>query len=148
MSDYTASVDIAAPASAAWSVLTDFADYGAWSPMTPGVSGELSVGSAVRLTVRLHGLTMRQRLTITAIAPPHQLVWVLDIGLPWLIRAERTQTITAIRSDRCRYETTDRIRGLLAPVVELMMGRALRSGFARHSEAMSCRVEGLVSDRR
>ena len=116
--------------------------------MTPGVSGELSVGSAVRLTVRLHGLTMRQRLTITAIAPPHQLVWVLDIGLPWLIRAERTQTITAIRSDRCRNETTDRIRGLLAPVVELMMGRALRSGFARHSEAMSCRVEGLVSDRR
>lgn len=147
MSDYTASADIDAPASAAWTVLTGFADYGAWSPMTPEVDGALSIGSVVRLTVRLHGLTVRQRLTITAITPPRLLVWVLDIGLPWLIRAERTQTITAIDADRCRYETTDRIRGLLAPVVGLMMGSALRSGFALHSEALSCRVEELAADR-
>jgi hypothetical protein len=146
VSDYSASADIDAPASAAWTVLTCFADYGAWSPMTPGVTGELSVGSVVRLMVRLHGLTMRQRLTITAIESPRRLVWVLNIGLPWLIRAERTQTITPIGADRCRYETTDRIRGLLAPVVELMMGRALRSGFTLHSDALSRRVEAAVSD--
>lgn len=141
MSDYIASADIDAPASAAWAVLTGFADYSDWSPMTPGVDGELSVGSAVRLTVRLHGLTMRQRLTITEITPPRRLVWVLDIGLPWLIRAERTQTITPAGPQRCRYETADRIKGLLAPVVELMMGRALRAGFAAQSEALARRAE-------
>jgi hypothetical protein len=146
VSDYTGTADIQAPASTAWAVLVDFGEYAEWNPMTPAVRGELSVGSPVRLTVRLHGLNLRQRLTITEVTEPTRLVWVLDIGLPWLIRAERTQTITPVGAQQCQYETTDRIRGLLAPLVEMMMGRALRAGFLAQSEALARRVEEWVSE--
>jgi uncharacterized protein YndB with AHSA1/START domain len=132
---YRATVEIAAPVEAVWSVLVDFPAYAEWNPFTTSVQCSLEPGTMVVMRVAMPGAgplprhALTQRETLRRVEPPHVLAWALDIGMPWLLGAERVQLLTAT-AEGCVYETVDTIGGLLAPLVNLLYGRDLDAGFA------------------
>src|SRR5271169_4703820 len=70
-------VEINAPASRVWAVLTDFARYPAWSPFITAIAGKPAAGERLSITIRPPGksaITMRP--TLVAVTPERELRWL------------------------------------------------------------------------
>lgn len=142
---YRAEVDVPATPEEVWQVLTAFAAYPAWNPFTTQVTCSLVVGTPVVMRVVMAGrCTLSQTETLREVVPAQRLVWALDIGMPWLLAAERVQTLEPTAAG-CRYTTVDTIEGLLSPVVHWIFGRSLEAGFAAMAGALAVRVKDLMS---
>jgi uncharacterized protein YndB with AHSA1/START domain len=126
---YRSEVDINCKPAEVWRILTRFDQYHLWNPFTPVVITELTEGSRVEMLVKLDqsGGLRKQVEFIRNIDPPSQISW----GMKWwfgLLRALRTQTLIETESGT-RYVTSDRISGLLTPIVHLLHGKAIQRGF-------------------
>jgi len=108
----------------------------------PVASSSGEIGTRIRLTVVLRGLRVTAPETVRELTAPSRLVWGFDF---WVIWAERVQTLTPT-PEGCHYVTEDRIGGLLSPIVGLMFGRALQSGFEQMTADLSqrCQERGLA----
>jgi hypothetical protein len=82
-------VEIEAPPSRVYAVLTDFASYHEWNPYLTQVQGQLLVGS--KLTVELslpEGKTYELMPEVTQVTENHELRWRSSWLLPSLLEAE------------------------------------------------------------
>ena len=137
-----AEVEIDAPAERIFDILADLASYGEWNPFTPRVESTLRLGDPVHLHVRLVGPRLAHRVEyVTRNERPAALCWGVTIGAPFLLRAERRQTLTPIGENRTRFVNEDEIRGWLAPIVMLAFGGAMQRGFEAVAIALKQRVE-------
>ena len=134
-------IDIDAPAERVWDILIDVANYAEWNPFTPGVETSFEVGSPVLLHVRLGPLKLRQREWIQAVEPPSLVAWDSTMGVRLLLHTHRDQRLAALGETSCRYETSIAFSGVLAPVVVLLCGRAIRSGFNSVAQALKQHAE-------
>lgn len=69
------SLAVDAPPAAVWRVLTDFAGYPAWNPLTVGVDGRVEVGATLRLRVMLRGRVRRVGARVLVVTPERELRW-------------------------------------------------------------------------
>jgi cation diffusion facilitator CzcD-associated flavoprotein CzcO len=70
-------IDIAAPPSVVWSVLSDFSRFGEWNPMVTSAEGLATEGSTARLRYRSSiGLPLRFEVRIMRAEPDRELRWV------------------------------------------------------------------------
>jgi len=137
-----AEIEIDAPPERVFDVLTDIDAYPEWNPFTPKVESTLRIGDPIHMQVRLVGeKLMRQTEYVTHNERPHKLCWGADIGPRVLCRADRCQVLTPIEGGRTHYLCTDEIRGLLAPLVMLFYGKAMKRGFGDCARALKKRVE-------
>jgi hypothetical protein len=149
----TEPVDIQAPLDLVWSIVVDFERYPLWNPLNRFF--HLDTCAAVGETVTfgpcwgpyadgaLGKAAFMQRETLT--------VWeencCLAYGVisPWL-NAERVQHVARIAADRTRYYTYERTSGVLAPVVRLVYGRRIVTGFTANGRALKRRAETARGD--
>jgi hypothetical protein len=136
-----ASVDIEAPAAAAWAVLTDFSRYPEWNPFTPEVEAELRPGAPVRLAALVGGLRFVERGEVVEVEPGSAIRWHVFPMPRALVWGDRVQRVEALGEGRCRFSSEDRLRGLLAPVVALLVGSLVTRGFEAAGAALKRRVE-------
>ena len=134
-------VEIAAPVERVWDILVDFERYGEWNPFTTRVDADLAIGSPVDLHVTLGPLKLKQPEWIEAVEGPHLLAWGTKVAHRSLLRARRDQRLEVLGEMRCRYHTTDALRGLLTPLVVLLFGRLIRRGFNDMARALKARAE-------
>lgn len=134
-------VDIDAPAEHVWQTLKDAEKYGEWNPFTPQVNTDFRPGSDVGMRVKLGPLKLRQRQRIQSLEAPRLLAWGMTMGHRVLLVARREQRLEVLGAARCRYVTTDTMSGLLAPLVALLFGRLIRSGFNAMAAALKGRAE-------
>ena len=81
MKTVSATIQIDAPPTKVWAVLTDLAAYPRWNPLFPEASGPIAVGSRLTLkTVQPNGRTMTVKPKILAVEPNAELRW--SAGLP------------------------------------------------------------------
>lgn len=135
-------VEIEAPIGRVWDILVDVERYGEWNPFTTRAETDFEIGSPVDLHVTLGPLKLRQPEWIEAVEGPHLLTWGTKVGHRSLLSARREQRLEARSSTRCRYHTTDALRGLLVPLVVLLFGRLIRRGFNDMARALKARAEG------
>ena len=70
-------IDISAPPSVVWSVLTNFSGFRRWNPMVTAAEGLATEGSTARLHYRSSiGLPLRFEVRITRADPERELRWV------------------------------------------------------------------------
>ncbi len=136
-------VEIAAPASAVWDVLTDFADYPQWNPYTVAVTSTLEIGTPIDLTLpNPDGSdgTFVNREWVRVVAPPHHLRYDTGSEMPDIF-AVRDQWITPLGPNRCTYHTTDTISGKYADKVIETTGTWIKAGFDAMANALKTRAE-------
>ncbi|MFK7988553.1 MAG: SRPBCC domain-containing protein [Sandaracinaceae bacterium] len=135
---YRGETQIDAPPDVVWAVLVDLPRYGEWNPFTTGVRSSLQVGDPVELDVTMGGRTLQRVEYVRRVERAVALDWGMQMAGGLLLRAERTQRLTAVDTGT-RYVTEDLIRGPLTPIVALTFGEALTRGF--QSVAVALRDE-------
>jgi hypothetical protein len=136
-------IDIDAPAALVWSVLTDFAAYPEWNPLTVRVEGVARVDEVVALHVELGGKTLRRKHVISRLEPEKALCWTIRTRKPWLMRGERCQTIEDLGDGRCRYANCEGVHGLASVVVAIAYKRTIHAALEACSKAVKQRAEAL-----
>ena len=145
-----ASIEIDAPLDVVWSVMLDAAAYGEWNPFIERAetADPPVVGAPIVLHVRwANGKTTRSPERISEITPPGDgtacLAYVYE-GLPaklGLVRGVRYQRLTALATDRTRYDTVEEFSG---PLVRFAGPGRVADGFRRHAEGLKRRAESLA----
>ena len=144
----SASIDIAAPASLVWQVLTEFDRYHEWNSFCPKVSTDFELGSAVVMRVRLlpDRKPLRQVEYLNLLQPGHQFAWGYRFGGALLLQANRYQRVEALAPDQSRYSTIDQFSGLLVPLMNRLYGGYIRRGFEDMARGLKAQAEALVTD--
>ena len=135
-------IEIAAPASRVWEILTDLERYPEWNLFTPKVESTLEVGAAVHLHTRLRSTQLAHRVeTVTEHVPGERICWGMKMGARFVLAAERRQILTSLDAARTRYLTDDTLTGLLTPIVMAFWGEAMQRGFDDVAAALKKRAE-------
>lgn len=138
-------IRIDAPADVVWDVLTDVGSYGRWNPFTPQVRTDFAMGSPVRLRVRMGPVNMTVTEIVRAYERPRRIVWSKEFGTRRLLAAVREQHLEPLGDSSCRYHNTDRLTGLLAPMVLLFFGGYMRRGFNDVGEGLKSYAEAVYA---
>jgi len=93
-------IEIQAPVELVWSVLVDFANYGAWNRFCPVCEAELVMGSPVKMQVDLGFGLQEQVEYICRIDPGAAIAWKMDTKPGDPIHATRTQYLTTQCEER------------------------------------------------
>jgi hypothetical protein len=137
-----ASVEIEAPIERVWAVLTGFSEYGEWNAFTPEVRAEARVGAEIEIVAVLMGMRFVERGRVIAVQAPHMLRWEVFPMHRSLARGDRVQTLEALTAGRCRYTTEDRLSGILALFIALLMRPFVTRGFAKMAEGLKAVTSG------
>ncbi|WP_216903065.1 SRPBCC domain-containing protein [Nocardia alni] len=138
------SVEIDAPAATVWQVLTDFPRYGEWNPFCVAAETTLEPGAPIDMRVRLLGPgPMKQREFIRTSTPGVGFSYSMKPMPLGALHSLRTQTLTPVGEERCRYDSHFELDGWLLPVVSGLMGSALRRGFGGMTAAVAERAVEL-----
>lgn len=142
---------INAPIDRVWSLITELDDYGSWSPFITQVEsdGAPRVGDAIAFHVQFpnghHTLARQQVEVVTAPtggAAEFAYAYRGRLYPPHLVRARRSQALTAIDDDSCEYVTDETFWGLLSKSIPLGF---VREGLQAHTTALKARAEGLTA---
>jgi hypothetical protein len=142
-------VDIDAPASVVWEVLTDFPRYGEWNSFCVGFETSGRLGDLVYMQVRIPGTDTVIPVNETLIAwePEQLLSWEQRPGADNKDAARRDQYLEADGPGRCRYFSTDQFLGLNADTIMRNHGAWVKQGFDACARDVKRRAEALHAAR-
>lgn len=136
--------EIKAPKQTVWDVITDTAAYAEWNPFVPSCKSSFAVGSPIVMKVRLlPSLTITQKETIQQNRPGEFLAYGINIPLS-ILSSTRQQILTAIDENTTRYESVFILKGLLSPLVSMMLKAQLTRGFSEMTEGLVRRASASV----
>ncbi|WP_019926263.1 SRPBCC domain-containing protein [Nocardia sp. BMG111209] len=139
------SVEIGASAEIVWQVLTDFGAYGEWNPFALECRTTLRPGEPIDMLVQLTGSQPRkQREFIRTHTPGTEFSYSMKPIPLGALHSLRTQTVTPVSADHCRYHSHFELAGWLQPVVAASLGAAMRRGFAGMTAGLRERAEKLA----
>lgn len=144
-------VEINAPASVVWEVLTDLPRYREWNPFTVQVDTTLQVGDPVDLHIPIPGQPGQEMVVreyLVAVEPERLLSWEQRATADNKDAARRDQYIEALGPERSRYFTTDIFLGLNADHIMERFGGWVKSSFDAVATGVKQQAERLYAARR
>ncbi|QYU67844.1 SRPBCC domain-containing protein [Leptolyngbya sp. 15MV] len=139
-------VEIAAPASVVWQVLTDLPRYAEWNPFCVRAVSTLAMGAAVEMTLvnyAVPGTLVPNLEYVCAFEPARQLSWEMPHTPEWPYPARRDQVIEATGPGTCRYFSTDAFLGANGIHVFRFAGPWIKRAFDDSARALKARAEAL-----
>jgi hypothetical protein len=135
-------VEVEAPAERVWQVLTDFQRYPEWNPQIIRIIGELRRGATLQFEGRTGEKgTMKFRPALLVVEPNCELRWLGRLWLPGLFDGEHRFQIDPLGEGRVRFRQSEQFRGLLVPLLWLLIGRSTEQGFRAMNAALKARAE-------
>jgi uncharacterized protein YndB with AHSA1/START domain len=138
-------VEIEAPASLVWEVLTDFERYSEWNTFCPGLKTSGKLGDLVYMQVRIPGTgqVIPVNEYLVAYEPERLLSWEQRPTEENKDAARRDQYIDSLGPGRCSYFTTDLFLGLNADKIMKEHGGWVKQGFDQVALDLKQRAEAL-----
>lgn len=124
-------IEIDAPAELVWQVLIDFENYSEWNSFCPQATAKLELGAPINMMVDLGNGLQHQIEYISRIEPNRLIAWSMANKPGDPIQAVRTQTISALSSNRCSYVSIDEFAGSAIKKMIAAMGKPIEQGFNR-----------------
>jgi hypothetical protein len=140
-------LEIDAPPSVVWEVLTDLPRYGDWNPFVVECRSTLVPGDPIDLRVKLRGAPRDQREWMTEMVPGKHFAYRMKPFPLSALQSRRSHDLEPLPGNRTRYHSHMRLAGWLTPVVRALLGSTLRRGFSEMSEAVRSRAERLAAER-
>jgi hypothetical protein len=144
-------IEIDAPASIVWEILTDLPRYGEWNPFCVRAESTLEMGAPVRMSLVDYanpGQLVPNCEYVCAFIPERLLSWELPYDSAWPYPARRDQMIEPLDHDRCRYQSTDAFTGENGIHVMRFAGRWVERAFNDTARALKARAETMHKARR
>ena len=137
MRELRTEIQVNAPASRVWQLLTDFEDYPRWNPFIRSVSGRPEVNAKLEVLIQPSGTRgMTFRPTILKAEPERELRWLGRLLLPGLFDGEHVFEIEQITVDAVRFVQREQFSGLLVPLLWSGLDRDTRRGFNEMNAAL------------
>ncbi|KAG9217888.1 hypothetical protein PLEOSDRAFT_1079220 [Pleurotus ostreatus PC15] len=161
----SASSIIDAPREKVWGILTDFPSYKEWNPFVRDsvlvdeseeilpdqtlAEGKYMLIAPVHLppTMGKPGMFQKQSafVKVVTVDPENcRLKWISIVGYPFLLRAERWQSLSVGDDGKTKYETIEVFSGVLAYVVKLFTQANLKLGFEAMAQELKRRAEAAA----
>jgi hypothetical protein len=135
------SIEITAPPSAVWAVLTDFQRYAEWNPFIIEIGGERRVGGRLRVRLRPPGGPASTFApTVLAFDPERELRWIGHAFAPGLFDGEHAFRLESADGGSTRFVQSESFSGLLVPLLSGMLPNVQR-GFEAMNAALKGRAE-------
>jgi hypothetical protein len=135
------SIDIDAPPSKVWAVLTDFPAYSSWNSLIPKIEGAPGVGSRLKVTIHPPGKpASRLRPVIEQLEPESLLVWRGAFGFEKLLMGVHRFRLIPM-GQGTRFEQAEEFSGVLVGFFGSTL-KATELGFNGMNLNLKCRVEG------
>lgn len=144
-------VEIDAPASVVWDILTDFARYKEWNPFCVDCDSRLEMGAPVKMKLASYtvpGVIVDNLEYICAIEPERLISWELPDMEIWPYPARRDQIIEPLGDDRCAYKSTDAFYGDNGIHVMRFCGDWVKRAFDDTAVALKARAEAMFAARK
>src|SRR5687767_14917673 len=108
MKSISETTEISAPVETVWAQLAAVSAYAAWNPFITSFTGELAVGSRVKVRIAPPGgRPMTFRPTITEVAPGRRLEWLGRFLVPGLVDGRHAFLLEALDDGRTRLTQTE-----------------------------------------
>lgn len=130
-------ITLDAPLDRVRELLADTGLYPQWNPLFPQVSGEISVGKGIDVSVALPAIKpFAVRATIREAANGSHLCWRYSYPLPGLFSWTYRYEVTGLERDRVKFVQDSTYTGLFAPLYYLGMKGPLQRGMAELNKAV------------
>jgi hypothetical protein len=134
-------LEIAAPATEVWGILTDFPRYQEWNPFITEIKSDGIVGRPLRLLISLpEGRDHRLNATLLRMEQDYELRWRAHLLLPGLFDGEHFLRVQAVDSRRTRFVQGENFSGALLRFSGRTLTQVAR-GFDHMNEALKRRAE-------
>jgi len=111
---YSVAININAPASRIWALLTDAPDFPRWNSTVSNIEGVIALGEKLQLTVPISARTFTPK--VVAFVPLERMVW--SDGVAPRFKGERTFTLTPNRDGTTDFSMVEVFKGLLLPLIK------------------------------
>ena len=134
-------IEIAAPTSAIWRVLTDLRHYGDWNPFIVGLQGQLEPNATLEVTLSLpdSNAEQRYRARVQKVEEEREIVWESQRFLKALLTTRHFFRLEP-RDDHTRFVHGQDVSGMLLSSVLPRVTEATR-GLVYMNQALKRRVE-------
>lgn len=138
------SLEIAAPNSVVWNVITDLGRYSEWNPFVVEAASSLVIGHPIDMKVQLLGsFAQRQRETIFENVEGERLSYGLREVPLGAIRSQRCHQLRPLDGNRTEYSSCFELAGWLSPLTTFLLASQLERGFSSMTRALKNRAESL-----
>ena len=142
MQEIHSDIEIKAPATRVWQLLTDFNRFPEWNPFIRRAKGEVKAGALLEVRIQPSGASgMTFKPTVLKCEPNHELRWLGRLLIPGLFDGEHIFIIEAIDTDRVRFIQREVFTGLLVPLLLRSLGSGTQRGFEEMNWALKARAE-------
>lgn len=141
-------LDVQAPASLLWEVITDLDRYGEWNPFVVACRSSLDVGEPIDMKVQIFdSFVQSQRETIIEHVPGERLCYGLAPMPLGALASRRCHEVIHVGPGKSRYRSHFLLSGWLSPVTRALLGGRLDRGFRSMTKALVQRTEFLSEER-
>jgi hypothetical protein len=136
-------IEINAPPSRVWSVLTDFSAMPTWNPFIRAISGRLQADARLLIELAPPGKRrMSFRPKVLRVLPARELRWLGTLLIPGLFNGEHYFLLQPMGEATTRFVHGEKFSGLLVgPFARRGMLEATRQGFDAMNMALKERAE-------
>lgn len=135
-------IEIQASARKVWDILADFEHYPAWNPFIQNISGDMSEGSQLRVTIQpVGGKPMKFWPTVIKMHVHQEFRWLGHLFVPGLFDGEHYSQIEEVSENTVRFVQGEQFRGILVPLLWGSMESGTTEGFKAMNEALKQRAE-------
>lgn len=111
-------IEIEAPITRVWEMLTDLPNYSAWNPFIRSARGRCELGERLRIQMHIPGKGIqRYAVRITELVKPTTFAWVGHFHLPYLIDGQHRFELSSSSPGMVRVRHAEQFSGLLVPFV-------------------------------
>ena len=112
-----------------WNVITQTEKYGDWNSFVSQCESSLIIGEAIKMRVHLLPFAITQTETIFENEPGTVLSY--GVNLPFnLLNSKRKHTVEGLENGMVRYRSNFYIKGLIAPLIKILLVKNLSEGFS------------------
>jgi hypothetical protein len=135
-------IDIEAPATLVWAILSDFRTYGRWNPLIRGILGRASAGAQIEIKLRApSGGDVSVRPTVVRVREAREMRWLDRWTMPGLFSSERRFRIEPLPQGGVRFHHGEQARGIMVPLLNQRRQLRGRRGLDAMNNALKQRAE-------
>lgn len=134
-------IQIAVSPEVVWSILTDFEKYPDWNPFIKKVTGKVSEGEQLQVTIHdPKGQDLIFKSTVKSVIKYAEFSWLGCFLFPGIYDGEHIFTITK-NEDGCLFVQKEIFSGLLVPLLWGSLNKDTRAAFVLMNNALKQRAE-------
>ncbi|REL24284.1 SRPBCC domain-containing protein [Rhodohalobacter sp. SW132] len=142
MKELRTEIDIHAPVSVVWQVLTEFDQYPEWNPFITSLTGEIAPGERFRVTLQPPGSrAMTFRPVCTHLSENRRFSWRGNLIFPGLFDGEHIFEMTEIKNETTRFIQRENFSGILLPMLWKQLNTKTKEGFELMNQKLKERCE-------